>query len=93
MERRIAHVDGEAVDLASVGSQGKLSEFKHGKLAKPYRRAVLEFNLGKAALRRGKFEAFLNRSVDRGFGPIGNVGPLYRDMPSTKLRRTMRACE
>jgi hypothetical protein len=84
MECRIALVQGEAVDFASVGSQGKLGEFKHGKLAKPYRRAVLEFNFGKAAFRSRKLEAFLDRRVHRGFGPIGNVRPLYRNIALDK---------
>jgi hypothetical protein len=35
MECRIAIVHGEAIDFASVGSQGKLGEFKQRKLAKP----------------------------------------------------------
>jgi hypothetical protein len=84
MECRIALGHREAVDLASVGTQGKLGEFKRGKLAKPHRRPVLEFNFGKAAFRRRKFEAFLDRGVDRGFGPIGNVRPLYRDIALDK---------
>jgi hypothetical protein len=86
MECRIALVHREAVDLASVGSQGKLGEFKHGKLAKPYRRAVLEFNFGKAAFRSRKFEAFLDRGIHRGFGPISNVRPLYRDIALDKTK-------
>jgi hypothetical protein len=90
MERRIARGHGEAVDFASVGTQGKLGEFKHGKLAKPYRRAVFEFNFGKAAFRSRKFEAFLDRSVRRGFGPVSNVRPLYRDiaLDETKANNT-----
>jgi hypothetical protein len=84
MECRIALVQREAVDFASVGSQAKLGEFKHGNLAKPYRRAVLEFNFGKAAFRSRKFKAFLDRGVHRGFGPIGNVRPLYRDIALDK---------
>jgi hypothetical protein len=90
MECRIALVHREAVDFASVGPQGKLGEFKHGKLAKPYRRAVLEFNFGKAAFRSRKFEAFLDRGVRRGFGPIGNVRPLYCDtaLDKTKANNT-----
>jgi hypothetical protein len=95
MERRIAIGHREAVDFASVGSQGKLGEFKHGKLAKPYCRAVLEFNFGKAAFRSREFEAFLDRRVYRGFGPIGNVRPLYRDiaLDKTKANNTgVRIC-
>jgi hypothetical protein len=84
MECRIALGQCEAIDFASVVSQGKLGEFKQGKLAKPYRRAVLEFNFGKAAFRRRKFEAFLDRGVHRGFCPIGNARPLYRDIALDK---------
>jgi hypothetical protein len=86
MERRIALGQGEAVDLASVGCQGKLREFKHGKLAKPYCRAVLEFNLGKAAFRSRKFETFLDRGVHRGFSPIGKVRPLDCDIALDKTK-------
>jgi len=86
MECRIALVHREAVDFASVGAQGKLREFKHGKLAKAYRRAVLEFNFGKAAFRSRKSEAFLDRGVRRGFGPVGNVRPLYRDTALDKTK-------
>jgi hypothetical protein len=90
MECRIALVYREAVDFASVRTQGKLGEFKQGKLAKAYRRAVLEFNFRKAAFRSRKSEAFLDRGVDRGFGPIGNVRPLYRDtaLDKTKANNT-----
>jgi hypothetical protein len=80
MECCVAHVQGEAVDFASVRSQGKLGKFKHGKLAEPHRRAVLEFNFGKAALRRRKLEAFLDRSVHWGLGPFGNIRPLHRNI-------------
>jgi hypothetical protein len=86
MECPIALVHREAVDFASVGSQGKLGEFEHGKLAKPYRRAVLEFNFGKAAFRSRNLEAFLDRGVHRGFGPIGIVRPLYRDIAFDKTK-------
>jgi hypothetical protein len=86
MKCRIAVVQGEAVDFAPVGTQGKLGEFKHGKLAKPHRRAVLEFNFGKAAFRSRKFEAFLDRGVRRGFGPVGNVRPLHRDIALDKTK-------
>jgi hypothetical protein len=84
MECRIALGHREAIDFVSVGIQGKLGEFKQGKLAKPHRRAVLEFNFGKATFRRRKAEAFLDRGVDRGFGPIGNVRPLHRDIALDK---------
>jgi hypothetical protein len=80
----VAHVHGEAVDFASIGSQGKLGEFKHGKLAEPHGRAVFEFNFGKAAFRRRKLEAFLDGSVHWGFGPIRKVRPLHRDMALDK---------
>jgi len=80
----VAHVQGEAVDFASVRSQSKLGELKHGKLAEPHRRAVLEFNFGKAAFRRRKLEAFLERRVDWGLGPIRHVRPLYRNMALDK---------
>jgi hypothetical protein len=76
MEGCVARVHGKAVDLTSVGSQGKLGEFEQGKLAEADRRAVLEFNLGKAVLRGRKLEAFLERSVHRGFSPLRNVRPL-----------------
>jgi hypothetical protein len=95
MECRIALGHHEAVDFASVGSQSKLSEFKHGKLAKPHCRAVLEFNFGKAAFRSRKFEAFLERGIHGGFSPIGNVRPLYGDiaLDKTKAHHTsVRIC-
>jgi hypothetical protein len=76
MEGCVARVHGKAVDLTSVGSQAKLGEFEEGKLAEPGRRGVLEFHLGKAVLRRRKLEAFLERSVHRGFSPLRNVRPL-----------------
>jgi hypothetical protein len=79
MECRIALVQREAVDFASVGSQGKLGELEQGKLAEPHCRAVLELNFGKAAFRSRKLEAFLDRGVHRGFGPIRNVRPLDRN--------------
>jgi hypothetical protein len=84
MECCVAHVQGEAVDFASVRSQSKLGELKHGKLAEPHRRAVLEFNFGEAAFRRRKLEAFLERCVDWGLGPIRHVRPLYRNMALDK---------
>jgi hypothetical protein len=85
-ECRIALGHCEAVDFASIGTQRELREFKQGKLANPYRRAVLELNLGKAAFRSRKFEAFLDGRVDRGFCPIGNVRPLHRDMALDKTK-------
>jgi hypothetical protein len=84
MECCVAHAHGEAVDFASLRSQGKLGEFKQGKLAQPHRRAVLEFNFGKGAFRRGELKAFLERSVHGGFGPIRNVGPLHRNLALDK---------
>jgi hypothetical protein len=80
MECCVAHTHGEAVDLASVRSQGKLGEFKQGKLAEPHRRAVLEFNFGKGTFRCGELKAFLERSIHGGFGPIRNVRSLHRNL-------------
>jgi hypothetical protein len=68
------------VDLASVGRQCKLGEFEQGKLAEPYRRAVFEFNLGKAVFCRRKLKALLEGSVHWGFGPLRIIGPLHRDI-------------
>jgi hypothetical protein len=76
VECRIASLQSEAVDFAPIGSQSELGELEQGELAEPYRRTVLEFDLGKAVLSGRKLKAFLDRGVHGGFGPIGDLGPL-----------------
>jgi hypothetical protein len=76
VERGVSPAKGQAIHLASGGSQRELREFQQREFANPGGRAILKFDLGKTSLAGGKLEAFLNGSVRGSGGPPRDVRAL-----------------